>query len=50
MTSVFVVPGKEIAGIKIDLKGQKVSFIQFYLEYAFKSEIMSIKCQDMSFL
>ena len=40
-TTVFVVPGKVTvkigdggeAGIKIDQKGQKTSFIQFYLEY-----------------
>ena len=39
VTTVFVVPGKVSAkigdgGIKIDLKGQKISFIQFYPEYA----------------
>ena len=41
-TTVFVVPGKVSAkiedggdaGIKIDFKGQKMSFIQFYLTYA----------------
>ena len=56
-TTVFVVPGKMTvktrdggdAGIKI--KRAKISFIQFYLEYplSLKSEIMSIKCQNMSF-
>ena len=41
VTTVFVVSGKMTvkmgdggdAGIKIDQKGQKISFIQFYLEY-----------------
>ena len=41
VTTVFVVPGKVTlkirdggdAGIKIDKKGQKISFILFYLEH-----------------
>ena len=47
VTTVFVVPGKVTvkigdggdAGIKIDLKGQKISFIQFYLEYALSRKL-----------
>ena len=60
VTTVFVVPGKVTVkigdggdvGIKIDKKGLIILFIQFYLEYllSLKSEIMSVKCQNMSFL
>ena len=62
VTTVFVVPEKVTvkigaggdAGVKSIKKRKNIvhSFIQFYLEYplSLKSEIMSIKCQNMSFL
>ena len=60
MTTVFVVPGKvtvklgdggDVGIKKIDQKRAKISFIQFYLKYpCLKSEIMTIKCINMSFV
>ena len=60
MVTVFIVPGNVTVQIgdggddeiKNRLNRAKISFIQFHLEYplSLKSEIMSIKCQNMSFL
>ena len=55
VTTVFVVPGKVTVkigdgGIKIDKKKAKNIIQSVLSRVCFKSEIMSIKCQGMSFL